>query len=129
MAVARFQCRGSVSSAPDAERPGAGVLWRLLGANNRELGRATIHAAQEQTCCEAVARLKEEVGRATSRVKVVGATGSWIWSLELEGTIVAASCRSYLRQRECQYSLAQFLAAVSAAGSTDEHCRIASGTR
>ncbi|NUR58282.1 MAG: hypothetical protein HOV87_06245 [Catenulispora sp.] len=109
MAHARFICR---SSRPGPVRAGA-PLWRLVGANNRELGRAPGEA--EAACCVAVADLRAKLPAASARVKVAAPSSSWTWLVECEGEVLAVSGRTYLRQRECQYSLWQFLAAAAVA--------------
>jgi hypothetical protein len=103
-------------------------LWRLIGANNRELGRLAAPAVEGDTCCDALARLTVGAAAATSRIKLDGGTGSWSWLLELRGVVLAVSGRSYLRQRECMYSLTHFLHAVPLAVVTGEHCRVLEGT-
>lgn len=112
MARARFICRASRSGPARAGAP----LWRLVGANNRELGRAPGSVAVDAACCVVVAELQAKLPEASGRVKVAAPTNSWIWSVECEGEVLAVSGRAYLRQRECQYSLWQFLAAAAVAG-------------
>lgn len=120
MARARFICR---SSRPGPVRTGA-PLWRLVGANNRELGRAPEPSGgQSATCCEAVARLQARLPTASGRIKLAGTGTTWSWTVEGDGELLAVSGRAYLRQRECQYSLWQFLAAAAVATvvTTAEH--------
>lgn len=111
MARARFICR---SSRPGPVRTGA-PLWRLVGANNRELGRAPEPVGTEAACCEAVARLQARLPEAAGRIKLAGTANTWSWAVECDGELLAVSGRAYLRQRECQYSLWQFLAAAAVA--------------
>ncbi|GAA1949297.1 hypothetical protein [Catenulispora subtropica] len=111
MARARYICR---SSRPGPARTGA-PLWRLVGANNRELGRAPEAVAGEGTCCEAVLALQAKLPDASGRVKLAGTANTWSWTVECDGELLAVSGRAYLRQRECQYSLWQFLAAAAVA--------------
>lgn len=93
------------------------VAWRVLGANNRELGRSVgvypLGQAREQ-----ILALQAEAGRLTSAM-VVADGGGWIWRASLDGTLVATAARSYYRQRECHYSTLQFLAAVPVAAICD----------
>ena len=52
----------------------------------------------------------------TTRLMSVDADdGRWYWRLSIEAIPVAISSRTYQRQRECIYSLDQFLAAVAVA--------------
>ncbi len=41
--------------------------------------------------------------------------GAWGWRLDVDGRPLAASGRSYRRQRECTYNLTQFTAALARA--------------
>lgn len=100
------------------QRPEGGqkpVGWRLIGANNRELGRSAEAFDNVTTCQASVNGLRERVGEARGFLTMSDMTGSWTWRLEIEGRSVAVAGRSYQRHRECQYNLAQFLAAVPVA--------------
>ena len=93
---------------------GCWFSWRVLGGNNRELGRgATIHAT-ERECLSAMAQIQAGAERSTLFIGL-RPTGLWWWQLELDGVPVAVSGRSYHRQRECRYNLEQFRSAWSAA--------------
>jgi hypothetical protein len=85
------------------------VGWRLVGANNRELGRSASPAGNVQEAYQAVHVAKATFGEQASGV-LPHAGGSWSWHLSLDGDRVAVSSRSYLRQRECGYSLEHFRA-------------------
>ena len=113
MAHARFICRASRAGSARLGAP----LWRLVGANNRELGRAPATVAIASDCCGAVARLQAKLPAASGRVKPAGPANSWTWSVECDGELLAVSGRAYLRQRECQYSMWQFLAAAAVAAA------------
>lgn len=101
--------RGTVAGPADVLVP---VVWRLVGGNNRELGRGPGPFPGHAACCEAIDRLKRVIDRANPIVAVGRSTSAWGWRLELDGERIAMAGRSYLRQRECQYSLAHFIAAV-----------------
>ncbi|MFF3242825.1 hypothetical protein ACFYWY_03590 [Streptomyces sp. NPDC002870] len=98
---------------PDGEEKPVG--WRLVGANNRELGRSAEVFGSLAECQAAVTRLREKVAGARVLLTMPDAAGSWTWHLEIEGRAVAVAGRRYLRQRECQYNLSQFLVAVPVA--------------
>ncbi|MFF3399003.1 hypothetical protein ACFYW6_10830 [Streptomyces sp. NPDC002659] len=98
---------------PDGEEKPVG--WRLVGANNRELGRSADAFGGLAECQAAVAQLREKVAAARVLLTMGDAAGSWTWRLEIDGQAVAVSGRRYLRQRECQYNLSQFLVAVPVA--------------
>ena len=93
-----------------------GVSWRLLGGNNRELGRSAIPFAELDACHVAAMRVRERVADATVELRSEQATGRWTWQLRLDGEPVAIAGRSYLRLRECQYNLGQFIAFAPGAG-------------
>ena len=84
--------------------------WRLLGGNNRELGRsARVHAA------EAVIAEIDRVQSAFDRLSIVVSktqTGKWYWAASDGGERLAMSARTYGRQRECRYNAEQFLRAL-----------------
>jgi hypothetical protein len=88
------------------------TAWRLLSANNRELGRGPVNYPDERSCREAVVRLRADVERAVAAMCREQPTAMWGWRLTLDGEAVALSARSYRRQRECLYNLAQFRAGV-----------------
>ncbi|MFE4172295.1 hypothetical protein ACFRR7_09565 [Streptomyces sp. NPDC056909] len=96
----------------DTETGTVSVVWRLLGANNRGLGQGWESQPGLVACRAAVAALREGVTRARPVVTVSETTGLWIWRLDLDGRSVALAGRSYQRQRECHYSLANFVKAV-----------------
>jgi hypothetical protein len=92
------------------------VSWRLLGANNRELGRSPGTFPDLDSCQAALRDLVEGIAAATPSITSVrDRTGTWNWRLDLGGRAVAVAGRPYLRHRECTYNLAHFLAAVPAA--------------
>lgn len=106
-------------SAPKFEH----VAWRLLGANNRELGRSPIWYPDIDSCREAVRALKREIGGVTPAIMSVPQPGgAWSWRLAVSGTPVAVAGRPYHRQRECAYNLSHFVAAVPDALIADEPC-------
>ncbi|MEU9340070.1 hypothetical protein AB0D74_02440 [Streptomyces sp. NPDC048278] len=98
---------------PDGGRRPVG--WRLVSANNRELGRCT-RSFEDLVACEAtVVRLRERVTEVRALFVMADAPGAWTWRIELDGRDVATAGRSYQRQRECQYNVKLFLAAVPVA--------------
>ncbi|MFF2850661.1 hypothetical protein ACFVT5_30670 [Streptomyces sp. NPDC058001] len=101
-----------------AAAPVVSVGWRLLGANNRGLGQGWDSQPGLAACRAAVETLREGVARTRPVLAVSETSGLWVWRLELDGHRVAVSSRSYQRQRECQYSLTNFLRAVPEARVT-----------
>jgi hypothetical protein len=78
--------------------------WRLLSANNRELGRSATCFPRREDCEAAVAHLRANLDRAVPMVYVVRPDSLWRWRLEIDDTETARSGRAYHRLRECRYS-------------------------
>ncbi|BEP13787.1 hypothetical protein acdb102_20980 [Acidothermaceae bacterium B102] len=93
-----------------------GVSWRLLGGNNRELGRSAKVFSALDACHVAALDLQLRISAAVPELRSEAATGKWTWQLRLDAEPVAIAGRSYLRLRECQYNLAQFIAFAPDAG-------------
>ncbi|MFC1403806.1 MULTISPECIES: hypothetical protein [Streptacidiphilus] len=91
---------------------GARTVWRLLGPNNRELGRGAAGFDTPERCLEAVLRLRADAHRAVVAALRIQPGAMWAWRLSVDDLPVAASGRAYRRQRECQYNLTQFIDAV-----------------
>lgn len=92
------------------------LVWRLLGANNRELGRSGEvfdHVAE----CEGAIRLlkRSSPNDLDARISFDAGTRGWRWRLTLEARVVAESSRTFSRQRECKYSLEQFMSKLTGA--------------
>lgn len=112
----RTEQGNSTPEWPTAEDPfvvlncadGEWVSWRLLGANNRELGRGAAVYATETGCLGVISRVQTWVTACVPSV-IVRPSGQWCWQLRLDGETVAVSWRVYHRQRECRYNLGQFL--------------------
>lgn len=99
------------------------VAWRLLGANNRELGRSAVWYPGIDSCLESVHVLRREIGGVTSAITAVASPGgAWSWQLTVSGRPVAVAGRPYHRHRECAYNLSHFVAAVPAARIATGHC-------
>lgn len=88
--------------------------WRLLSANNRELGRSYKTFPDSTACSEAVALLTTRIGDAEAAIIAGLRTGLWHWEVSVNATPIAISPRSFTRQRECEHNLEQFLAVVNA---------------
>lgn len=101
---------------------GSWFAWRLLGGNNRELGRSAVVHPNATGCRDAAGRLRERISEFASVLATDARQGQWRWRLDDGDETVAVSSRLYLRQRECTYNLAQFTAgaAVAALWGTDD---------
>lgn len=86
-------------------------IWRLVGPNNRELGRSSQAYTDAAACRAGISFLRRQLDHLQARVWCDD-TSRWVWRLELNGRPVATSARAYMRRREAQFNLEQFLAAV-----------------
>lgn len=118
-AAGRPQRDGCAYEAPPPEPVRGGgpdaVTWRLVGANNHELGRSPHVHHTLGACCAAVERLKAQVAEVTPLVVMSSGTGAWTWQLVLDEHCVAVAVRTFRRQRECRHSLQLFLSAATEA--------------
>ncbi|MCU7824884.1 hypothetical protein KSNIM_25240 [Kitasatospora sp. DSM 101779] len=94
---------------------GGDAVWRLLGANNRHLGQGGEPFRDVPGCLTAIDSLRLGLDRGRPSIAPVDHGQLWRWRLDLDGRTVACSTRAYRRQRECQDSLARFLAGASSA--------------
>ncbi|MGW0879380.1 phosphate ABC transporter ATP-binding protein [Streptomyces sp. NPDC002671] len=88
-------------------RPDGGlrpVGWRLVGANNRELGRCARAFESLPVCQAAVIQLRQRLGDVRSVLAMADVTGTWMWRIELDGQDAATAGRPYHRHRECQHN-------------------------
>lgn len=89
-------------------RPRSGLVgWRVIAANNREMGRGASPASGVVESYQAIYEIQLAFDRTESRFCADG-TGSWAWQIVLGSEQVVVSSRAYPRQRECVYSLDQF---------------------
>lgn len=98
MASARFQF---FTRRPDA------VEWRLISANNWELGRSATPVGSLEDCLTIVLDLSATIDGLVDEV-LADPRGGWRWRLLRDGVAVAVSSRSFLRRVECESTLAQF---------------------
>jgi hypothetical protein len=91
------------------------TAWRLVGANNRELGRSARTYPNVTACKEAVADLLLHLDVARSHLAINTDTGLWIWRLDIGDQWIAVAGRSYQRRRECLYNVTRFIAAAPTA--------------
>jgi hypothetical protein len=93
--------------------------WRLIGANNRELGRSALTFLSYQAARRAIRQLKAGLGRLVRESTNDPATGRWGWRLDLDGTTVAISGRWYERDHDSRLGVAKFVALTAEADLTD----------
>lgn len=94
------------------------VAWRLLAANNRELGRGYGVHRDHPACRRAILQLQRDIDRVDA-VPRADTSGRWIWQASVRGLVVAVSARPYLREREAWSNLSQFVNAVPIAPVTE----------
>lgn len=95
--------------ASDAAAP---IKWRLLGGNNRELGRGTGEFGDRESCLLGIKHLKHVVCDLENILRRNDA-GAWGWLLCLGGVSVATSGYRYDRQIRCRQGLSQFTSALA----------------
>jgi hypothetical protein len=119
---------GSPVDGDDLDLPGAPVTspvrdtwfgWRLMGANNRELGRSARSFDSYPLARRAVGQLQQDVARLVPHSAPDPATGRWAWRLELDGVAVAVSGRWYERDHDARLGAAKFVSLSPGAELTD----------
>ena len=109
MAVPRFLFAEVETGGPPA------VVWRLVGANNHDLGRSPLGLPDLGAAQEAVRGLRAAADDLLVGIPRGSGPGRWGWHLSLDGTTVAVSSRWFSRQRECTYNVEAFLVTLPAA--------------
>jgi hypothetical protein len=104
------------------------MRWLLVSSNNRPLGRGERAFESASECRDAIRHLCRNHARAHGNVTAEGASGHWVWKVAVDDNTIAVSSRTYLRQRECAYSLDRFMEAVPTAVLMDE-VRVVGGGR
>lgn len=110
-ATHREAAEGGLADLPLSAVHGARTAgWRLLGGNNRELGRSA-RAYPADSVVDEIHRVQG----ASDRLSIVASktqSGKWYWAASDGGERMAMSARTYGRQRECLYNAEQFLRAL-----------------
>ncbi|MEV6522873.1 hypothetical protein AB0M43_13075 [Longispora sp. NPDC051575] len=114
MSLSRFVFLAMPGDRGEAPTPD-GVAWMLISPNNRPLGRSWRLYDTYAACSAAVSELRVGYDRIRSHAAVADTHGHWAWRIDLDGSPVAGSTRSYLRIRECGYNLECFLTATPVA--------------
>jgi hypothetical protein len=117
MAQPRFQL---VPGARLAGASGAGgVGWRLLGANNRELGRSALAYVDAEAAHDSIDRVRVLAVAGDAHIVHDQISGLWGWHLDDSGALVANSGRGFRHERECRYNLDQFRSAAPTAPASE----------
>ena len=98
---------------------GGGVGWRLLGSNNRELGRSAVAYADAEAALSSIQRVRDLAVDGEAHIVHDRATGLWAWHLDDDGALVANSGRGFRHERECRYNLDQFRGAAPTSPASD----------
>ena len=118
MSAPRFQLTpgGRLVHDPSA----GGVGWRLLGPNNRELGRSALAYTDAEDALVAVDAVRHLARAGASHIVHESTATPWVWQLQDEsGVVVATSGRGFRHERECRYNLDQFREAAPTAPSSE----------
>jgi hypothetical protein len=83
--------------------------WRLMGANNRELGRSALSYASYAGARRAVRDLQRHAERLVRTTVVDPTKGRWGWRIDLDGVVVAVSGRSYERDQDSRLGMHKFV--------------------
>lgn len=118
MAQPRFQLIPGGRLAHATSTGSGGVGWRLLGANNRELGRSAVAYPDAEAALESIGRVRTLVHLGAVHVLHDQQTGLWAWHLDDDGVLVATSGRGFRHERECRYNLEQFQSAAPTSPAT-----------
>jgi uncharacterized protein YegP (UPF0339 family) len=139
MSGPRFLFLATAGDSPGPRgAPQPEFLWRLVAGNNHVLGRSPSMYRELEACRAAITRLVEGISRAEPAPSAASRPGCWSWELVLPaeatrgapgggsgapavtGGLLAVAARRYERQRECRYSLENFVAAVPVAVVVDK---------
>jgi hypothetical protein len=99
------------------------MVWRLLGTNNRELGRSADQFDTVDACLRGIDAARALIGD-TAQPRIYfntdeGAGYSWWWTVEQAGASVITAARTFSRQRDCLTNFDQFKASALVAAVTD----------
>ncbi|UQX88408.1 hypothetical protein M6D93_00025 [Jatrophihabitans telluris] len=91
-----------------ATAPGAPVGWRLLSANNRDLGRGGDTFADFTECRTALLTILARIDGLEPLIRP-GRPNRWLWGLREHGRIVVSSGHHYDRIVRCEQARRQFI--------------------
>jgi hypothetical protein len=86
------------------------VQWRLISANNWEIGRCAAPMGSLEDCVAAVLNVQASIDSLVEEILSDG-RGGWRWRLlcdDDDGVVVAVASHGFQRRIECESTLAQF---------------------
>jgi len=89
--------------------------WRLLGANNRELGRGSSASKSIDDCADEASTLSAQCELIVFAHRRERSNEGWTWNGAFDRREVVRSSRSFRRERECMYNVEAFSEALSTA--------------
>ena len=95
-----------------------GVAWRLLGPNNRELGRSARAYADAEQAHQSIELIRRAAHAAAASVHHRTDTGLWVWSMHDDRDVLVTSGRGFRHERECRANLEHFREAAPTATLT-----------
>jgi len=104
-----------LAARPDFERKDGWYAWRLVGANNRELGRSVTTFPSYPECRDAATNVQKQIDHLSPCLLTDAASGRWTWRADIAGEPVASCQRWFDRERTCRASLGNFIDSIAAA--------------
>jgi len=89
-----------------------GFTWRFMSANNRSIAKSVHTSADVEACLATIRTLQESLHLAVGET-VRNRQRQWVWSVRLDGEIVATASRSYPRQVRARITCNAFLQLVA----------------
>jgi hypothetical protein len=89
--------------------------WRLLGPNNRELGRGSNAAMSVEDCAHEASALSGQRNLIEFVHRRERSNDGWTWSGNLNQGEIVHSSRSFRRERESRYNVDAFAEALATA--------------
>lgn len=90
------------------------VRWRLLGGNNRPIGRSALDFPDVPACRQELAVLASALPDLVGRVER-HPPNLWVWRLSYQSSEIAVSAHPYDRQIRSAHAMSQFLDRASVA--------------
>jgi len=84
------------------------VRWRLLGGNNRELGRGVLEYPDADACRADVLRILNDAPFLDAAI-VRADRSRWAWRLRRDGVDVVTAGHAFHRRSQCEEALARFV--------------------